>query len=155
VTRIPDFDDVRAAAKRIAGHARRTPLLANTPLDVLTGGRLLARDAAAYGLVQVPAPEPARTVELGRAPSVWSRSRREPRQGVAEAARRFGMRATIVMPSDAPALVAQYASHGCRSRGIPRAESRGSCSAWGRPPEYVDRPDGSQPGHGRPEMRAS
>ena len=27
MTRIPDFDDVRAAAKRIAGHARRTPLL--------------------------------------------------------------------------------------------------------------------------------
>ena len=43
MTRLPDFDDVRAAARRLAGHARRTPLLADTPLDGLTGGRILLK----------------------------------------------------------------------------------------------------------------
>ena len=43
MTRIPVFDDVKAAARRIAGHARRTPLLADTPLDRLTGGRILLK----------------------------------------------------------------------------------------------------------------
>ena len=43
MTKIPDYDDVKAAAKRISGHARRTPLLADTPLDRLTGGRILLK----------------------------------------------------------------------------------------------------------------
>ena len=47
MTRIPDFDDVRAAARRLEGHARRTPLLADTPLDALTGGRILLNCVAA------------------------------------------------------------------------------------------------------------
>jgi len=108
VTRIPDFDDVRAAAKRIAGHARRTPLLASTPLDALTGGRILLKletlqhtgsfkfRGAWNRLAQLTAAE--------RAVGVVAFSSGNHAQGVAEAARRLGMRATIVMPSDAPAL---------------------------------------------------
>lgn len=108
VTRIPDFDDVRAAAKRIAGHARRTPLLANTPLDALTGGRILLKletlqhtgsfkfRGAWNRLAQLSATE--------RALGVVAFSSGNHAQGVAEAARRLGIRATIVMPSDAPAM---------------------------------------------------
>ena len=40
---LPTFDDVEAAAKRLTGVARRTPLLAGTPLDELTGGRVLVK----------------------------------------------------------------------------------------------------------------
>jgi threonine dehydratase len=108
VTRIPDFDDVRAAAKRIAGHARRTPLLANTALDALTGGRVLLKletlqhtgsfkfRGAWNRLAQLSAAE--------RAGGVVAFSSGNHAQGIAQAARRLGIRATIVMPSDAPAL---------------------------------------------------
>jgi threonine dehydratase len=108
VTRIPDFNDVRAAAKRLAGHARRTPLLAATPLDALTGGRVLLKletlqhtgsfkfRGAWNRLAQLDA--------AGRAAGVVAFSSGNHAQGIAEAARRLGIRATIVMPSDAPAL---------------------------------------------------
>ncbi len=106
MTRIPDFDDVRAAARRLAGHARRTPLLAGTPLDHITGGRVLLKletlqhtgsfkfRGAWNRLVQLDAAQ--------RAAGVVAYSSGNHAQGVAEAARRLGIRATIVMPSDAP-----------------------------------------------------
>ena len=111
MTRIPDFSDVRAAAKRIAGHARRTPLLAGTPLDQLTGGRILLKletlqhtgsfkfRGAWNRLAQLN--------EQQRAAGVVAFSSGNHAQGVAEAARRLGMRATIVMPSDAPRVKMQ------------------------------------------------
>jgi threonine dehydratase len=106
MTRIPGFDDVRAAARRLEGHARRTPLLAETPLDTLTGGRILLKvetlqhtgsfkfRGAWNRLVQLSAAE--------RAAGVVAFSSGNHAQGVAEAARRLGIRATIVMPADAP-----------------------------------------------------
>lgn len=106
MTRIPDFGDVRAAARRLEGHARRTPLLANTPLDTLTGGRILLKletlqhtgsfkfRGAWNRLVQLNTAE--------RAAGVVAFSSGNHAQGVAEAARRLGIRATIVMPADAP-----------------------------------------------------
>jgi threonine dehydratase len=111
MTRIPDFSDVRAAAKRIAGQARRTPLLAGTPLDQLTGGRILLKletlqhtgsfkfRGAWNRLVQLN--------EQQRAAGVVAFSSGNHAQGVAEAARRLGIRATIVMPSDAPRVKMQ------------------------------------------------
>jgi threonine dehydratase len=106
MTRIPDFDDVRAAARRLEGHARRTPLLGDTPLDALTGGRILLKletlqhtgsfkfRGAWNRLVQLN--------EAERAAGVVAFSSGNHAQGVAEAARRLGLRATIVMPTDAP-----------------------------------------------------
>jgi len=41
--RLPEFDDVLGASQRLAGHSRRTPLLADTPLDASTGGRILLK----------------------------------------------------------------------------------------------------------------
>jgi threonine dehydratase len=111
MARIPDFDDVKAAAKRIAGHARRTPLLADTPLDRLTGGRILLKletlqytgsfkfRGAWNRLAQLDAHE--------RAAGVVAFSSGNHAQGVAEAARRLGIRATIVMPGDAPRVKIQ------------------------------------------------
>src|SRR5690349_17920470 len=111
MTRIPDFDDLRAAAKRIAGHARRTPLLADTPLDRLTGGRVLLKlenlqhtgsfkfRGAWNRLSQLD--------DAQRAAGVVAYSSGNHAQGIAEAARRLGVRATIVMPSDAPAVKRQ------------------------------------------------
>jgi threonine dehydratase len=111
VTRLPVFDDVSAAARRLAGHACRTPLLADTPLDRLTGGRILLKletlqhtgsfkfRGAWNRLVQLN--------EAERAAGVVAFSSGNHAQGVAEAARRLGIHATIVMPSDAPRIKLQ------------------------------------------------
>ena len=40
---LPGFADVQAAAGRLAGIVRRTPLLASTPLDGALGGRILLK----------------------------------------------------------------------------------------------------------------
>jgi threonine dehydratase len=110
-TRLPDADDVRAAARRIAGHARRTPLLAGTPLDEVTGGRILLKletlqhtgsfkFRGAYNrLAQLDAAQ--------RAAGVVAFSSGNHAQGVAAAARLLGVRATIVMPTDAPRVKMQ------------------------------------------------
>ena len=104
--RVPGFDDVRAAAARIAGHARRTPLLAGTPLDAITGGRVLLKLESlqhtgsfkfrgAYNrLAQLDAAQ--------RAAGVVAFSSGNHAQGVAAAARQLGLPAAIVMPADAP-----------------------------------------------------
>jgi len=111
MAKIPVFDDVKAAARRIAGHARETPLLAGTPLDRLTGGRILLKletlqhtgsfkfRGAWNRLAQLD--------ERERAAGVVAFSSGNHAQGVAEAARRLGIRATIVMPSDAPRVKMQ------------------------------------------------
>ncbi len=103
---LPGFDDVRAAAARLAGVARRTPLLAGTPLDELTGGRVLVKVESlqrtgsfkirgAYNrLAQLDADE--------RRAGVVAFSSGNHAQGVAAAARLLGIQATIVMPADAP-----------------------------------------------------
>jgi threonine dehydratase len=111
MTRTPNFDDVRTAARRLEGHARRTPLLADTPLDRLTGGRILLKletlqhtgsfkfRGAWNRLAQLNDAE--------RAAGVVAFSSGNHAQGVAEAARRLGIHATIVMPSDAPRVKLQ------------------------------------------------
>jgi threonine dehydratase len=103
---LPRFDDVLAAAGRLAGVARRTPLLAATPLDERIGGRVLVKVESlqltgsfkirgAYNrLVQLDAE--------ARRRGVVAFSSGNHAQGVAAAARMLGIRATIVMPADAP-----------------------------------------------------
>jgi threonine dehydratase len=110
-TRLPEFDDVRAAAARLSGYARRTPLLAGTPLDDLTGGRILLKletlqhmgsfkFRGAYNrLAQLDATQ--------RKAGVVAFSSGNHAQGVACAARLLGVPATIVMPADAPRVKMQ------------------------------------------------
>ena len=104
---LPGLADVQAAAGRLSGIARRTPLLVSTPLDDTTGGRLLFKveslqrtgsfkfRGAFNRLVQLDA--------AGRRAGVVAFSSGNHAQGVAAAAKILGMPATIVMPSDAPA----------------------------------------------------
>lgn len=105
--RLPTFDDVRAAAKRLDGVARRTPLIAWTTLDtparrVFVKVEALQRTGSfkfrgAYNrLVQLSTAERAR--------GVVAFSSGNHAQGVAAAAGLLGVAATIVMPRDAPAL---------------------------------------------------
>jgi threonine dehydratase len=110
-TRLPDFGDVRAAAARLSGHARRTPLLAGTPLDARTGGRILLKletlqhmgsfkFRGAYNrLSQLDAAQ--------RKAGVVAFSSGNHAQGVAYAAQLLGVPATIVMPADAPRVKMQ------------------------------------------------
>ena len=103
---LPTFDDVQAAAERLAGVARRTPLLAGTPLDELTGGRILVKVESLQrtGSFKIRGAY-NRLVQLGpdeRAAGVVAFSSGNHAQGVAAAAAMLGIRAAIVMPADAP-----------------------------------------------------
>jgi threonine dehydratase len=105
---LPGIAEVEAAASRLAGVARVTPLLAGTPLDEAVGGTLLFKAEClqrngsfkfrgAYNrLVQLDAGQ--------RRAGVVAFSSGNHAQGVAAAARMLGIPATIVMPADAPAI---------------------------------------------------
>ena len=105
---LPGIAEIEAAAARLAGVVRRTPLLAGTPLDEAVGGRLLFKAeclqrtgsfklrGAYKRLVQLDAGR--------RRAGVVAFSSGNHAQGVAAAAKMLGIAATIVMPSDAPAI---------------------------------------------------
>ena len=128
LTPIPEvtLDDVRAAAERLRGVALRTPLLA---FDVAPPGPAVAvgtAAAAASGGASGPGPsvwlkaenlQPIGAFKIRgaynalcqltadeRAAGVVSHSSGNHAQGIARAARLLGIRAVIVMPSDAPAI---------------------------------------------------
>jgi threonine dehydratase len=102
--RVPTREGVEQAAARVAGHVVRTPLL---PLEIegsrlwakaeclQTGGSFKLRGAT-NRLLQLSPEERAR--------GVVAFSSGNHAQGVAIAARRLGIAATIVMPSDAPVV---------------------------------------------------
>jgi threonine dehydratase len=105
-TILPTAADIEAAAKRLAGVAVRTPLINSPVLDEAVGARvflkaeILQRTGSfkfrgAYNKISSIPPE-------RRAAGVVAYSSGNHAQGVAAAARLLGMRATIVMPGDAP-----------------------------------------------------
>jgi threonine dehydratase len=102
------LDDVRAAARRLAGVAHRTPVIGSRTLDDESGARVfvkcenLQRMGAfkfrgAYNFLASLSPQ-----ERGRGVVAFSSGNHA--QGVALAARLLGAPATIVMPTDAPAV---------------------------------------------------
>src|SRR5512139_4174073 len=105
---VPTAADIDAAAKRLAGVAVRTPLINAPVLDDLLGARVFLKAETlqrtgsfkfrgAYNKVSsIPAEQ--------RAAGVVAYSSGNHAQGVAAAAKLLGLRATIVMPSDAPRL---------------------------------------------------
>jgi threonine dehydratase len=105
---LPSIADVRKAAERIAGEAVRTPLVSSPILDELTGGRILLKcenlqrtgSFKFRGACNALAALDAAT----RARGVVAISSGNHAQGIAEAARLFGVKSTIVMPADAPAI---------------------------------------------------
>ncbi len=101
-------DLIRAAAGRMAGHVRRTPLLNAPLLDRLAGRRVLVKAEclqltgsfkARGGWAAVSALD-----EAAKARGVIAYSSGNHAQGVALAAARHGAPCVIVMPSDAPAV---------------------------------------------------
>ena len=103
---VPGIDDVREAARRLAGVAVVTPLLEHAALNERLGGRVffkaetLQRTGSfkirgAYNKIASLSPE-----ERSRGVVAFSSGNHA--QGVAEAARLFGIRAVIAMPADAP-----------------------------------------------------
>ena len=103
----PNFTNVEAAAKRLRGRAFRTPLLENAQLNALAKGRVLLKAESLQrtgsfkfrGAWNCISQLPASQTQGG----VVAYSSGNHAQGVAAAARILGMRAVIVMPSDAPA----------------------------------------------------
>ncbi|MGQ0384835.1 MAG: pyridoxal-phosphate dependent enzyme, partial [Gammaproteobacteria bacterium] len=105
---LPALPDIEAAAARLAGVALCTPMLAGTPLDELTGGRVLLKleSLQRYGSFKIRGAY-NRLVQLGaveRKAGVVAFSSGNHAQAVAGAAKMLGIHATIVMPADAPQL---------------------------------------------------
>jgi threonine dehydratase len=105
-TILPTASDIEAAAKRLAGVAVRTPLINAPVLDEAIGAHVFLKAETlqrtgsfkfrgAYNKISsIPKDR--------RAAGVVAYSSGNHAQGVAAAARLLGMRATIVMPADAP-----------------------------------------------------
>src|SRR6476469_6211452 len=102
--RRPSAEGVQAAARRIAGMVTQTPLL-----PLLHGGRLYwvkpecLQQSGSFKL-RGASNRLTRLSAADRARGVVAFSSGNHAQGVALAARRLGIAATIVMPSDAPAV---------------------------------------------------
>lgn len=106
--RVPTYDDVRAAARRLAGLAVETPLVASPELDARVGGRVMLKlenlqrvgafkFRGAYNCIS--------QVDRDAFPGgVVACSSGNHAQGVAAAATLLGHVSRIVMPSDAPAM---------------------------------------------------
>ena len=103
-----NIDMIRAAAGRLEGHARRTPLLSSPFLDAAAGRRVWVKPEClqrtgsfkfrgAWAALSALDPEV-------RARGVIAFSSGTHAQGVAHAATRHGVPSVIVMPRDAPAL---------------------------------------------------
>lgn len=105
---LPTYDDILAAAVRIEGEAVRTPLVTSPALDAKLNARVFLKPeclqrtgsfkfrGAFNAVSQIPADR--------RANGVVACSSGNHAQGVAAAAALHGLPATIVMPSDAPAI---------------------------------------------------
>jgi threonine dehydratase len=99
-----NIDAIRAAAARLDGVARVTPLLWSPGLDALAGRRVWvkAENLQLTGSFKFRGAWAALTL-ADRSRGVLAYSSGNHAQGVALAARMLGMAAVIVMPSDAPA----------------------------------------------------
>lgn len=103
-----DINMIRAAAERLDGYARRTPLLNSPFVDEIAGRRVFVKPECLQhtgsfkyrgGRSAVSALDPET-----RARGVIAFSSGNHAQGVALAAREFGLPAVIIMPADAPQM---------------------------------------------------
>lgn len=103
-----NIDMIHAAAERLSGEARRTPLLTSPFLDEIAGRRVLVKPEClqhtgsfkfrgAWSAVSALDPET-------RARGVLAYSSGNHAQGIALAASRHGVPSVIIMPSDAPKM---------------------------------------------------
>jgi threonine dehydratase len=105
------FDDITAAAQRLAGVAHRTPVLTSRTADAATGARLFfkAENFQRMGAFKFRGGYNAlaKFSAEQRTRGVIAFSSGNHAQAVALSARLLGMPAAIVMPQDAPALKIQ------------------------------------------------
>jgi threonine dehydratase len=105
------YSDVEQAAARLEGAAHRTPVLSSTTANARTGAQLFFKCEnyqrmgafkfrGAYNAI-------ARFTDAQRAAGVLTFSSGNHAQAIALSARLAGIRATIIMPNDAPALKVQ------------------------------------------------
>jgi threonine dehydratase len=105
------YSDVEQAAERLAGGAHRTPVLTSSTADARTGATLFFKCEnyqrmgafkfrGAFNAI-------ARFTDAQRAAGVLTFSSGNHAQAIALSARLAGIRATIIMPQDAPALKVQ------------------------------------------------
>ena len=106
--RIPSIADIRAAAARLEGVAVRTPLLEFEALNDRAGARLLLKCETFQPMrafkIRGAWNRMSQLSGAERARGVTTFSSGNHAQAVAAAARQLGIRATIVMPSDAPRI---------------------------------------------------
>ena len=107
-THTPTADGVIAAAARIAPYAVKTPLIESADLNARVGGRVLMKlETLQHGgsfKFRGAINRLLRLSEAERRAGVVAWSSGNHAQGVARAAKLLGVRATIVMPKDAPAI---------------------------------------------------
>lgn len=110
-----NIEMIRAAAERLAGHARQTPLLSSPFLDEIAGRRVWIKPEClqhtgsfkfrgAWSAVSA-------LCDVARARGVIAFSSGNHAQGVALAAREHGARAVIIMPQDAPRVKIDNTRH--------------------------------------------
>lgn len=103
---LPTYDDVAAAARRLDGQAHRTPVLRSRTADALLGCELFFKceNFQRMGAFKFRGGYNAlaRFTPAQRERGALAFSSGNHAQAVALAARLLGMRATIIMPSDAP-----------------------------------------------------
>jgi threonine dehydratase len=108
---LPDYRDVEAAARRLAGYAHRTPVLTSSTVDRSLGASVFFKceNFQRMGAFKFRGAFNAlsRLEEPARARGVIAFSSGNHAQAVALAARILGISATIVMPEDAPAAKLQ------------------------------------------------
>tara|TARA_R110002072_G_scaffold49863_31_gene135094 strand:- start:3958 stop:4989 length:1032 start_codon:yes stop_codon:yes gene_type:complete len=106
--KLPTFADVEAAARRLQGQAVRTPLLESAALNKSLGARVLIKPETlqrtgsfkfrgAYNRI-------SQISEAEKSRGVLAYSSGNHAQGVAAAAELCGLKATIIMPADTPAI---------------------------------------------------
>jgi len=108
MTEAVNIEMIEAAAERLAGEARRTPLLSSPFLDEIAGRRVLVKPECLQhtGSFKFRGAWSAISAlpEAQRANGVIAFSSGNHAQGVALAAQRHGIPAVIIMPADAPHL---------------------------------------------------
>jgi threonine dehydratase len=106
MTPLPTADDIELAAERIAPFIVRTPLIENPDLNARMGARIFlkAENLQRTGSFKIRGATNRLLMiaEVDRSKGVVAFSSGNHAQGVAAAAAMLGMKATIVMPADAP-----------------------------------------------------
>lgn len=99
-----DFSLIEAAAGRLAGHARRTPLLSSPFLDDLAGRRVFVKAECLQHTGSFKFRGAWNAISALKPEGVLAYSSGNHAQGVALAAKLHGIPAVILMPADAPAI---------------------------------------------------